>query len=166
MIPTQDRVRELFVYERETGSLTWRHAAGSGGRIPAGTRAGTAGGPDEYTVVWVDGRVHGWHQVIWLYMTGEWARADHRNLIKNDNRWENLRAASPRDNSANLPITKRNKSGYKGVSWHGRVGRWRATIAGADGKHRHLGYFDDPALAHAVYSAEAVAIRGEFARAA
>jgi len=54
-------------------------------------------------------------------------------------------------------------SGYKGVSWSKGMGMWWAQIT-VDGRHRNLGYYHDPALAHAAYVSAANRLHGEFAR--
>lgn len=41
---------------------------------------------------------------------------DHRNGVRTDNRRNNLRSATPRSNSCNLPLAKRNTTGANGVT--------------------------------------------------
>jgi hypothetical protein len=43
-----------------------------------------------------------------------------------------------------------NISGFKGVSWWGRTGKWRARIS-IDGKSKTLGYFNSPERAFIAY---------------
>lgn len=63
-----------------------------------------------------------------------------------NNRREARRTVNPHE-------TGRSKtSGYKGVSWHHRAGRWRASM-NFKKKHIHLGIFDTPEAAHAAYVA-------------
>jgi hypothetical protein len=87
---------------------------------------------------------------------------DHRNRQRDDNRLENLRPATTRQNAANTGPRRRNKSGYKGVSPFKTRDCWRAVIF-VDGKQKHLGYFDDPIDAARCYDAAAKALHGEFA---
>ena len=65
---------------------------------------------------------------------------DHKNNIRDDNRIDNLRWATIKENSQNTSISSRNKSGYKGVNWDKRYKRWRASIF-ENGLKVHLGYF-------------------------
>ena len=65
---------------------------------------------------------------------------DHKNNIRDDNRIDNLRWATIKENSQNVSISSRNKSGYKGVNWDKRSDRWRASIF-ENGLKVHLGYF-------------------------
>jgi hypothetical protein len=67
---------------------------------------------------------------------------DHKNGIKTDNRITNLRWATAKENSQNCQISKRNKSGVKGVDYHKHSKKWRAFIM-IDGIQVHLGLFDD-----------------------
>jgi hypothetical protein len=56
------------------------------------------------------------------------AELDHINLNKADNRLVNLRASTHSENIINTAIRADNKSGYRGVSYHGPSGKWRARI--------------------------------------
>jgi hypothetical protein len=78
-------------------------------------------------------------------MTGSWPKEeiDHKNCIYGDDRWTNLREASPSQNKANRRLLATNTSGYKGVSWLKRERKWHACLC-KDGKICYRGYFDDP----------------------
>ncbi len=93
------------------------------------------------------------HRVAWLLMTGSdpVEEIDHINGVKTDNRWENLRPANRSQNAMNQRVRSSSKSGFKGVSWHSRVGKWRACIK-AGGKHVHIGYFDNREEAAIAYN--------------
>jgi hypothetical protein len=96
-------------------------------------------------------------------VTGEWPTGliDHQNGDGTDNRWANLRLATSSLNAANSRRRSDNTSGFKGVS-RCRGARWRASIQ-LNGKFKHLGHFDTPEEAHAVYCAAAANYFGEFA---
>jgi hypothetical protein len=84
-------------------------------------------------------------------MTGEWPthQVDHKNSVRNDNRWENLRLATNAQNQQNLRKARAdNSSGFLGV--FPNKNRWSAQIA-INGKSKCLGTFDTPELAHAAY---------------
>jgi hypothetical protein len=65
---------------------------------------------------------------------------DHINRNKLDNRKENLREISHRDNLTNIVLHKHNTSGVKGVYWHKAKNKWRAYID-VYGKRKYLGSY-------------------------
>lgn len=87
---------------------------------------------------------------------------DHINGNPLDNRKCNLRLASHAENSANGPLDQKNKTGFKGVSFHKSRKKYRASI-NIRGKHKHLGLFHSPAEAAKVYDEVAAREFGEFA---
>lgn len=157
-------VQQALEYDPVSGTFTWRSKRSN--RVPAGARAGSvdAGG---YLIIRISGANYKAHRLAWLQVNGEWpsGQLDHINGDKTDNRIANLRIATPAENAANRPRRSNGRSGFKGVSWCNRTGKWLASIR-SDGRNRHLGYFTDPAEAHAVYAAAARETFGEFARTA
>lgn len=85
---------------------------------------------------------------------------DHINHDKLDNRKENLRSCTNRQNRYNTPIRKDNTSGAKGVRWH--QNRWNARIF-IDGKEKTLGSYDNRLDAARAYNEAAREHYGEFA---
>jgi len=86
---------------------------------------------------------------------------DHIDGNKQNNCLSNLRWATHAENSWNRKKRKDNTSGYTGVSFHKRDGKWQAYIR-VDGKRKHLGSFDTPEEAAAVYREAARELYGEF----
>jgi hypothetical protein len=97
------------------------------------------------------------HRMVALPGPGE--HVDHINHIGTDNRRRNLRVCTRTENARNNLLGARNKSGYKGVSWDGSRGLWRASIMG-----RTLGRFLSPLDAALAYDIAVVDRYGEFAR--
>lgn len=151
------RLRELFWYEPETG-IVYRKTTRFAG-LPAGTLFNTG-----HLQVSVDGKMTGVHRIAWALHHGEYptVEIDHINGIGSDNRACNLRKATSSQNNQNRRISRRNKSGIKGVF---RVrGTWRVSV-GVNGTY-HMAHFQDFDLA-AVYADELrCKLHGEFARAA
>lgn len=104
-------------------------------------------------------------RLAWFYVHGEWpiAEIDHINLVRDDDRIDNLRSASRSQNEANKPKRAGNTSPLKGASFHRQTGRWQARIR-IDGKNRHLGLFDTDVECHAAYCEAATNLYGQFAR--
>jgi hypothetical protein len=154
---TAERARELLIYDPETGALRWRVPRG----VPSGALAGTRTA-DGYTQVEIDYRLYRAHRVIWLMMTGKWPKhlIDHKNKMRADNRWKNLREATHAQNSRNRLPQSRSKSGSVGVYACGD--QWYASI-GLDGKNKYLGRFDTLDKAVAARADAEKAHYGEFA---
>jgi hypothetical protein len=65
---------------------------------------------------------------------------DHINSIKTDNRLENLRLVTHRENITFGNLKKETSSKYTGVYWSKQNKKWMARI-GINGKQNYLGYF-------------------------
>jgi len=103
------------------------------------------------------------HRIAFLLMNGKWPDqiVDHKNGVRSDNRWSNLREATKTENLYNKHIHSTNRTGYKGVTW--RKGRFLARITIAGKRHR-LGLFDSGERAYEAYCIAAKQFFGEFAR--
>lgn len=78
-------------------------------------------------------------------------QVDHRDDDKANNRLDNLRYCTPRQNNCWMQESKTNRtSSHLGVCWHKRKSKWIASIR-IDGRLRHLGYFQDELAAAAAY---------------
>lgn len=89
-------------------------------------------------------------------------RTDHRNRNGLDNRRENLRTCTQRQNVANT-VRARVKSPFRGVTIRGGgVHCWRAQIE-SNGKSIYLGHFATSIQAALAYDAAALNHYGEFA---
>lgn len=88
---------------------------------------------------------------------------DHINGDKLDNRRQNLRAATPRQNSYNAKLSVTNTTGFKGTRFLARTGRYSAQLR-VNGKAKHLGYFTTVEEAHAAYCRAAIERDADFAR--
>lgn len=100
------------------------------------------------------------HRLL-LGLTDPAVHVDHINADGLDNRRANLRTCSHAENMRNRRLGADNTSGFKGVDWHKATGKWRARLK-HQGKSHHLGYFDDPAEAHAAYCRAADELHGDF----
>lgn len=143
---TQAQLKEVLQYDPETGAFTWRSGHG---KVRAHERAGSRHAAG-YRQINLGGAVMLEHRLAHLYMRGCWPRSevDHRNGVRSDNRWDNLRPATSSEQKQNATIRKDNTSGFQGVGWFKPKGKWRARIR-VGGREHHLGYFDDPESAYA-----------------
>jgi len=88
---------------------------------------------------------------------------DHVNGNGLDNRRVNLRAATNSQNMANRRGPQRNNtSGYLGVTWHKRAGKWRAQVQ-HKGRYYYVGLFNCPTVAALHRDKLARELHGEFA---
>ena len=101
------------------------------------------------------------HRLILGCVKGE--QVDHANVDGLDNRRRNIRKCSHGDNQHNQHLKKSNKSGYKGVFFIAKSGKYLAFIR-YNHRRYHLGYFAKAEDAAAAYDVAARQLRGEFAR--
>jgi hypothetical protein len=88
---------------------------------------------------------------------------DHKNHDTLDNRRCNIRLASRKDNQRNQLLSRRNTSGFKGVSFAKlRAKPWRATVS-VDNKSKTLGWFAKAEEAAHCYDEFVKVCFGEFA---
>jgi len=142
----QDSLKSLLRYDPESGLFFW--LVDRPGIIKSGDVAGTVISGRVY--VRFMGRQQQAHRLAFLYMTGSFPidEVDHRDGNPINNSWGNLRECTHGQNAQNKKVSKRNKSGYLGVSKH--KSGWQATIA-VDKKYYHLGLFKTPEEAHSAY---------------
>ena len=110
---TQARLFEVLFYNSRSGLFYWnlRTRTDLNGKV-----AGKIN-PNGYRQIKVDQRYYYAHRLAFLYMTGRWPtdQIDHKNRIKDDNRWDNLREATPAQNSQNAYKKKVGVSGHRWV---------------------------------------------------
>lgn len=141
-LPTQERLKELFTYNND-GSLNWKIKPCR--RMVSKEQAGHKN-QRGYLQIKIDYVQYQQHRVIWkLHYGTEPALIDHINGNKADNRIENLRSVTDKQNQQN----KRCK-GYVDKSSEGRKKPYAAQIK-VDGKQITLGHFACPLMAHLEY---------------
>ena len=87
----------------------------------------------------------------------------HKDTNPSNNKWDNLREATPQENMRNQNRRITNSSGFKGVTYFPATRKWRARIK-INYKQICLGLHDTPELAHQAYCEAAKKYFGEFAR--
>ena len=152
---TQARLKDLLTYNSDTGDFRWNK--NRSGSVRAGSKAGSLKGAkhhDGYIVIKLDGVAYKAHRLAFLYMTGKFPdQCDHKNRIRDDNRWDNLRNVSIKENNQNRGIRSDNRCGHTGISFHKVSKKWAARIS-LDGKEKHLGLF--PSIDEAILARKSV----------
>lgn len=85
------------------------------------------------------------HRFAWESVSGEipeGMQIDHINHIRSDNRIENLRVVTHKNNGRNVKRSNRNTSGCVGVFWYKSRSKWWSFI-GKGKDRRSLGYYAD-----------------------
>ena len=156
---TAEYVRSILRYERSTGLFRWRHDHRWNAK--AGSIAGSIHAHG-YRIIKIDGVGYPAHRLAWLVVNGYFpdCEIDHKNRIRSDNRFRNLREATRTQNTWNAKIKTTSSTGHRGVSK--RRGRWLARIQ-VHKRRIHLGYFDTADKARRAYAAAAKDFHGSFA---
>lgn len=154
---TAEFVRSVLDYDKATGVLRWKTGRCIGKVAGCPALSGHLTVRINYSLYLV-------HRLVWLIVTGEWPplTIDHKDTDATNNRFENLRLSTQVQNSGNSRLSRRNTSGFKGVSWCKSKGKWEAYIGSGGGKIKHLGRFNRPEDAHAAYCDAAKEKFGEF----
>lgn len=154
---TQERLKELL--ELTDGGFIWKVA-----NSPSKKAGQIAGGHlcQGYLRVKIDGKFYPAHRLVWLWHNGYFPDfIDHINGNRSDNRIENLRAATKRQNNSNVSWNRKNTSGFKGVVFDKASNKWKAQIA-HNRKRYSLGRFDCAEDAHKAYCKKSDELFGEF----
>ena len=152
-------------YNPETGECWRKLSAGGWVSITPGTQNG-------YTCLGICGKTYKLHRLLAeVFLNGgkpltAQQHVDHiepADRSHAQDRLSNLRICSRSQNMMNHGIYSNNTSGYKGVSWGKRNGKWRADIA-SYGRRKCLGFFTTPEAAALAYDKAAKSLHGEFAK--
>jgi len=136
----QKRLFELFKYNPNTG-LFVRKINISNAKV--GEIAGSLD-KNKYILISIDGIVYKAHHLAILYMTGKYPtiECDHKNGIRDDNRFKNIQECGRQINMMNKKIYKNNSSKISGVHWSNRESKWISRIQ-TKGKRIFLGSFEN-----------------------
>jgi len=174
-LPTQAELLRRFVYDPDSGSLTWRDVGGMSPQLyarlvgkEAGAKCYRRGGKPHRIWVEFDGVGYSAHSIAWVMMYGDGSlptQIDHADGNPFNNRRPNLRAANHSDNMRNRSKPRNNTSGAIGVYFmrDGRLEPWKASIR-FDRKLMHLGCFATKGLAAVARAKAALRYHGKFAK--
>jgi hypothetical protein len=150
--PSYEYLHSRLSYNPDTGHLTWKEApegykdAKRFNTVRAGKRAGRASvgqrGQVSSRYISIDGWPYLEHRIVWIMAHGyidDGAFIDHINMNPTDNRIENLRLSNNSTNQWNRMAPKNNTSGFKGVTYSNKLGKWKVAVR-ANGNYIHGGY--------------------------
>lgn len=141
----QKLLKELLEYNGATGG--WVNKINRG-RARVGRTVGTLNKKTGYVVIGINGNMYQAHRLAWVYTYGDFPSGeqpfiDHINGKRADNRIENLRVSSHKENNKNKQMRHNNTSGVNGVSRvknilpSGKINEyWRAHWYDEDGTMR------------------------------
>jgi hypothetical protein len=143
----QSYLKSILHYNPETGLFTRLVRKGN---HKIGSVAGTLA--NGYIQIRIDNVGYLGHRLAWLYMKGTLPdfQVDHRDLIRSNNKWFNLREATSGQNHQNRTKNKNNKSGYLGASLEKKTGKYLAFIK-LNRMNHYLGSFSTAKEAHEAY---------------
>jgi HNH endonuclease/AP2 domain len=156
---TQQELKKHVSYNSETGIFTWKIHTW---KNKIGRVAGSLNGHG-YVLICIKQKSYSAHRLAFLYMTGQDPKnnVDHINLIKNDNRWINIRNATYAENRLNTGMRSTNTSGYRGAYKNNITGNYQAR-AYMNGKSMSLGTYKTAKEANEAYENYAKLIHGNF----
>lgn len=135
----------MLEYLPETGEFFWKVSRGS---RSAGSNAGTLN--NGYLFVKVDGVRYPLHRLVFLYVNGEFPEkgfdVDHINRNKEDNRLDNLRIVTRRQNSLNTGVNSNNGLGVSNIRVLKDTGKYQVRVCG-----KSYGCYSDIKVAESVY---------------
>lgn len=145
---SKEEVFNAFSYNKAEGQIYWKNTDKRVRRLigkPA-TKMHNTG----YLLVKLKQQVLFVHRLIWLFETGEWPKhtIDHINGDRLDNRIENLRDVTNRENCQNK--VRHRKGSLIGASYSPRDKSYRSFIM-IGKKQIYLGYFKTEQEAHQAY---------------
>jgi len=134
IILTHERLLEVLNYDPATGIFVWK----------IGQRKGVQAGcikKDGYRRIRIDNDGYQSGRLAFLYMTGRWPvpTIDHKNMIRDDDRWDNLIEATRCEQNDNRTISLHIPSGTSGITWLARHNKWRGRLK-IKGRHRRISF--------------------------
>lgn len=160
---TVEFLKSILAYDPQSGRFT--RPVSRQGQSKAGDVAGSIEWTG-YRNIKIRGKRFRAHHLAWLYVYGRLPRGevDHINGVRDDNRIDNLRETTRRQNSHNTRGHKDSLLGIKGVAFDARCIRKYYARIKIGGKHINLGHFLTAEDAAAAYNDAARAAFGEFAK--
>ena len=155
---TQAQLKEIFNYVN--GELYWKVRPSN--FVDLSKPAGSINN-DGYRSISVRRERYQAHRLVYIYHHGFYPiMLDHINNNRSDNRIENLREATARQNGMNKVTGSNNTSGVKGVHFCKSTKKWKSVIR-SNGKRLTIGYFTNISDAKDAVTGARRVLHGEFA---
>lgn len=150
---TKETLLHAFDYKKELGILIWKNPSKHHiQRIGQEAGTVTVGVSSGYRMTHVMRKHMLVHKIIYFLEKGEWSKIiDHIDGNKLNNRIENLRPVTNRENCLNKKIHREGK--LAGTYYCKSRKKWRSEIQ-INGKKKFLGSFDSEILGHTAYMVE------------
>lgn len=143
---TAEYVRDRLSYDPCTGQFIWlkNYHTRLVGQVAGSIFA------SGYRYIRIADRAYRAHRLAWFYMHGVWPteEVDHIDGNRDNNRFDNLRLTTRRQNSQNKAVHRAGQ--LYGASYYKPLKKWRAAIQ-INKQVRHIGYFDTELEAHEAY---------------
>jgi hypothetical protein len=126
-----ERIRECLSYDDVHGGLVWAKVKTN--RVKVGDRAGNLSCGYEQ----IGFRKQGFHDrkvqvhhIVWFLHTGEWPTSpiDHKDMNRQNNRFDNLRLATTSQNGMNKPQQSNNQLGIKNICFDTQKQKYKVDI--------------------------------------
>lgn len=148
-IPTlsKSKLDSLLSYDKDSGVFTWVRKG-----LLCGQEAGHLTNRG-YISIEINDKAYLAHRLAWLAVTGNHPvnNIDHKNCVRSDNRFDNLRDVDQCINAQNQKCAHKDSlSGMLGISWHKRDKKWIARLR-VRGVMKNVGRFNDKHEAYDAY---------------
>ncbi len=161
------KLKSLISYNQVTGVFTYKeraHAKSFNTRF-ANKKAGRINDAG-YETICVLGKSYLAHRLAYAFMAGRFPTKnyviDHKNHMRSDNRWCNLRKCNRSENACSTFSKGRGRSYFKGVSFCKETGLWLSRLT-KSGNVMFLGRFKHAIDAAIAYDGAANLYHGQYA---
>lgn len=148
MLLTREYLKLILQYNEITGDFTWLK---KGRGISYGKIAGSVDKGTGYKYIRINGKNWAAHRLAWLYIYGVWPKnqIDHINQNRLDNRVENLRDVTIRENAHNR-VYYNNRDNLIGAYFNKCKNKWESSIT-IDNKKHYIGSYNNKISANEAY---------------
>ena len=133
-------LKDSLKYDKEEGKFYWKKRYSN--RIHIEDVAGSYS--NRYASLTVKGYKFLIHKLVWYFENDLYpddSQIDHIDQDTHNNRIDNLRIVTAKENSMNKPKRRDNTSGITGVSFDKQTNKWVVRIKNHEGKYENRGRF-------------------------